>query len=277
MDAKTLDRLPSFFRDFVFQTLDGDQIKIRTSLNEDGSFLFHASDLCRLLELGNPTNAIDYHLDDDEAYKVEVGNVYPEWFVTKSGLYGLMLGSNKPQAKAFKRWLRKEVLVKLEAEGIYIAANATQQSIDAAIAQHEALKEYTVKLENNIDGWFNKSYDQQKKIKLLEASLPTKNNIATMFYRVLWEKHEIPCSYTNLFKCLEKFLHQFDLVMYKGYTPKADQMKLLEGTGVKSLSERFYPNSYELDDVVPALVKLMDVFSSNSTEQNFKDWWLSHS
>lgn len=34
-------------------------------------------------------NAIAFHLDEDEAYKLNVGKHYDEWFVTKSGLYGL--------------------------------------------------------------------------------------------------------------------------------------------------------------------------------------------
>lgn len=69
------------------------------------------------LKLGykNPSNALQVHVDSDDktSYLIQVsGSIYKAntLFVNESGLYSLVLASKLPQAKAFKRWVTKEVL-----------------------------------------------------------------------------------------------------------------------------------------------------------------------
>lgn len=64
--------------------------------------------------LDNPTKAL-YGLDNDEKQTVKLsltnGKGNPSRvLVNEPGLYGLILRSNKPEAKAFKRWVTYEVL-----------------------------------------------------------------------------------------------------------------------------------------------------------------------
>ena len=79
--------------------------KIRT-LTIDGEPWFVAADVCRALEIGNPTDAMR-RLDADERTLVSIegaSNGLPVNAVNEPGLYTLILGSRKPEAKAFKRW-----------------------------------------------------------------------------------------------------------------------------------------------------------------------------
>ena len=42
------------------------------------------------------------------------------WLITESGLYGLILRSRKPEARAFSRWVTKEVLPSIRRNGVYM-------------------------------------------------------------------------------------------------------------------------------------------------------------
>ena len=95
--------------------------KIRT-LTIDGEPWFVAVDVCRALEIGNPTDAMR-RLDADERTLVSIegaSNGLPVNAVNEPGLYTLILGSRKPEAKAFKRWITHEVIPAIRKHGVYI-------------------------------------------------------------------------------------------------------------------------------------------------------------
>ena len=95
--------------------------KIRT-LTIDGAPWFVAVDVCRALEIGNPTDAMR-RLDADERTLVSIegaSNGLPVNAVNEPGLYTLILGSRKPEAKAFKRWITHEVIPAIRKHGVYI-------------------------------------------------------------------------------------------------------------------------------------------------------------
>lgn len=64
-----------------------------------------AVDVCHALDIGNPSDALN-RLDSDERTLVSIegaSNGKPVNGVNEPGLYSLVLGSRKPEAKAFKR------------------------------------------------------------------------------------------------------------------------------------------------------------------------------
>ena len=93
---------------------------IRT-MNIDGEPWFVAVDVCNALELSNPT-IVTSRLDDDERAKFNLGRQGEATIVNEPGLYSLVLGSRKPEAKAFKRWITHEVIPSIRKHGGYIAA-----------------------------------------------------------------------------------------------------------------------------------------------------------
>jgi prophage antirepressor-like protein len=69
----------------------------------DGEPWFIAADVCKALEHTNVTMALD-RLDDDEKAKFGLGLTGGDTnIVNEPGLYTLVLGSRKPEAKALKR------------------------------------------------------------------------------------------------------------------------------------------------------------------------------
>lgn len=83
--------------------------------------LFVAADVCRVLGIGNPSQAMA-RLDNDEHTLISnegASNGLAVQAVTESGLYSLILGSRKPEARAFKRWVTHEVLPAIRKTGRY--------------------------------------------------------------------------------------------------------------------------------------------------------------
>ena len=82
---------------------------------------FVAADVCRALEIGNPTDALQ-RLEDDERTLVSIegaSNGRPVNAVNEPGLYTLVLGSRKLEAKKFKRWIAHEVIPSIRKKGAY--------------------------------------------------------------------------------------------------------------------------------------------------------------
>lgn len=95
---------------------------------KDGEPWFVAADVCKILELKNPTVVIG-RLDEDERAKFNLGRQGEGTIVNEPGLYSLMMGSRKPQAKEFKRWITHEVIPSIRKHGAY----ATEATIDKII------------------------------------------------------------------------------------------------------------------------------------------------
>lgn len=100
--------------------------RVRT-IERNGEPWFVAADVCRALEIGNPTDAMR-RLDADERTLVSIegaSNGLPVNAVNEPGLYTLILGSRKPEAKAFKRWITHEVIPSIRKTGGYIFGQET--------------------------------------------------------------------------------------------------------------------------------------------------------
>ena len=110
--------------------------EIRT-LNLNGEPWFVAVDVCIALDLSNPTIAVS-RLDEDERAKFNLGRQGDATIVNEPGLYTLILGSRKPEAKAFKRWITHEVIPAIRKHGAYISPNAEAVQVTPTIEQYIA-------------------------------------------------------------------------------------------------------------------------------------------
>ena len=93
--------------------------KVRT-LFQNNEILFVAADVCKVLDLSNPTKAVS-RLDADERANLKLGRQGSTNVVTEAGLYNLVLASRKPEAKNFKRWITHEVIPQIRKTGQYAA------------------------------------------------------------------------------------------------------------------------------------------------------------
>ena len=87
----------------------------------NGEPWFVAADVCRALEISNSRDAVA-RLDDDEkgvGSTDTLGGKQGMQIINEPGLYTLVLGSRKPEAKTFKRWVTHEVLPAIRKTGSY--------------------------------------------------------------------------------------------------------------------------------------------------------------
>lgn len=104
--------------------------QVRTII-ENGEPLFVARDVCEILEI-DPTQT--RRLDEDEKGLRLIqtpGGPQEMVVVNEPGLYVLILGSRKPEAKTFKRWITHEVIPAIRRTGIY----STQYQIPRTYAE----------------------------------------------------------------------------------------------------------------------------------------------
>ena len=112
----------------VFRNADFGEV--RTVLR-DGEPWFVAADVCKALEIADTWNAMT-RLDPDEKGADSIstpGGQQDMTVVNEPGLYALVLGSRKPEARAFKRWITHEVIPTIRQHGMY----ATPATVEAML------------------------------------------------------------------------------------------------------------------------------------------------
>lgn len=104
----------------ALQTLNYQEHPIRM-VEKDGAPWWVLADVCRVLNLSNSRRVAE-RLDADEK-GVTLGDTPggPQnmTIINESGLYSVILRSDKPEAKAFKRWVTHEVLPSIRKTGMY--------------------------------------------------------------------------------------------------------------------------------------------------------------
>ena len=121
---------------------------LRVNLDAAGQPWFVAADVCAALELPETHKAIA-RLDDDEKGRNSIptpGGQQEMSVVNESGLYNLVLGSRKPEAKRFKRWITHEVLPSIRKTGSYTSTTSvaalpspTQDRVSSLLLIGEAM------------------------------------------------------------------------------------------------------------------------------------------
>ena len=96
--------------------------KIRTVI-KDGEPWFVLADICKILEISN-SRMVAGRLDAEELMSVKLtsgGQRREMTAVSESGLYAVILRSDKPQAKPFRKWVTTEILPTIRRTGGYVA------------------------------------------------------------------------------------------------------------------------------------------------------------
>jgi prophage antirepressor-like protein len=106
-----------------------------------------AKDVCAVLGLKNHIDAISV-LDEDEKSGVEISDPHGRKqytnIISESGLYTLIMRSNKPEAHKFRKWVTQEVLPTIRKHGAYLTPETLSEMLakpENAIKLFQALKE----------------------------------------------------------------------------------------------------------------------------------------
>lgn len=166
------------------QIFNHNGFEIRGGLIDDKPY-FVAMDIAKALKYCD-TEAMTRRLDDDEIQTLQIvgfGNRGVN-VINESGLYNAILGSKKPQAKAFKKWVTSEVLPSIRKNGYYINQNkndrAKQEQIlhnlitelqdsntqkDCIKQENESLKDEVIALQRKLLALYDNK--DKKEIKIL--------------------------------------------------------------------------------------------------------------
>lgn len=140
----------------------------------DGEPWFVGKDVAAALGYTKERNALDKHVDKDDALKRGVtdsmGRTQQMTIINESGLYSLILSSKLPSAKEFKHWVTSEVLPSIRKNGAYIRnqENMTPAEIVAhgLIAAQKIIesKEKEIALLNGRCGLLTQVVDEKQNI-----------------------------------------------------------------------------------------------------------------
>lgn len=137
---------------------------LRTLTDEAGEPWFVAKDVCDILEISNPSDALK-RLDDDERSRFNLGCQGETNIVNEAGLYVLVLGSRKPEAHEFKRWVTHEVLPSIRKHGGYMVGQERMTPEQMALASMR---------------WLQSKVDEQaKQLKAQEGKVLFANAVET--------------------------------------------------------------------------------------------------
>ena len=138
-------------------TYNGNEVRI---VQKDGEPWWVLKDVCEVLGISKYRDTAA-RLEDDEREPIRVdtlGGAQEMLCVNESGLYNVILRSDKPEAKPFRKWVTSEVLPSIRRHGAYM----TPETLEAAILNPDLLIRLCTALK-----------DEQDKNKALQAANST--------------------------------------------------------------------------------------------------------
>ncbi len=142
--------------------------KVRT-VEKDGQPWWVLKDVCDVLEINQPVRVAE-RLDSDEVNLTHItdsiGRRQETYIINESGLYNVILRSDKPEAKPFRKWVTSEVLPSIRKHGAYMTPEKLHEVImnpDTMIELCNALKA---------------EQDKNKALQIANSALTVENAIA---------------------------------------------------------------------------------------------------
>ncbi len=128
----------------------------------EGEIMFSAKEVALACGYVKPSQALKSHVDPEDVYKVDRstykdalpflwegrGNGADRNLITEAGFYSLVLSSKLRTAKAFKRWVVKEILPSIRANGGYVYGQErlTQEEFEETMSKLKLLSEQVTTL-----------------------------------------------------------------------------------------------------------------------------------
>lgn len=123
--------------------------EVRT-VEMNGEPWFVLKDVCAVLGISHITDTAK-RMDDDEVGQTEVidsmGRMQSTYIINESGLYNVILRSDKPEAKPFRKWVTSEVLPSIRKHGAYM----TPETLQAAILNPDTMIQLCQQLKTEQD------------------------------------------------------------------------------------------------------------------------------
>lgn len=124
------------------QVFNFNETEVRT-IENNGEIWFAGKDVTKILGYQNSSKALADHVDNEDKLNNELLLSLGQrggWLINESGLYSLVLSSQLPTAKQFKRWVTSTVIPSIRKHGMY-AVDDLLNDPDLAIRAFTKLKE----------------------------------------------------------------------------------------------------------------------------------------
>ena len=223
--------------------------EIRTALVNDEP-MFCLIDICKALEMSNPT-MVAQRLDDDERTKLDLGRQGETNFITESGLYAVILRSDKPNAKKFRKWVTSEVLPTIRKTGGYNKPMSTAEKIKLLAQGNEELNERVEKVEDKLDSLENDMPLYGCEIEEL------KNHISRRAISILDGKNSEAYKDASIRGTVYKDIYR-QLKREYGYA-----------SSYKSLKRKYLADAHEFVDCYAAPTYLQEQITDANAQQSF--------
>ena len=115
---------------YLPQVFENEQFGRVRGLDIDGEPWFVGKDVAVALGYSNPQRAIRNHVDDDDKGVTEMvtpGGKQQIPIINESGLYSLIISSELPGAKQFKRWITHDVIPTIRKHEMYITPQMAEK------------------------------------------------------------------------------------------------------------------------------------------------------
>lgn len=223
--------------------------EVRTAIINDEP-MFCLIDICKALEMSNPT-MVAQRLDDDERTKLDLGRQGETNFITESGLYAVILRSDKPNAKKFRKWVTSEVLPTIRKTGSYNKPMSTAEKIKLLAQGNEELNERVEKVEDKLDSLENDMPLYGCEIEEL------KNHISRRAINILDGKNSEAYKDASIRGTVYKDIYK-QLKREYGYA-----------SSYKSLKRKYLADAHEFVDCYAAPTYLQEQITDANAQQSF--------
>lgn len=223
--------------------------EVRTAVVNDEP-MFCLADVCKALEMSNPT-MVAQRLDDDERTKLDLGRQGETNFITESGLYAVILRSDKPNAKKFRKWVTSEVLPTIRKTGSYNKPMSTAEKIKLLAQGNEELNERVEKVEDKLDSLENDMPLYGCEIEEL------KNHISRRAINILDGKNSEAYKDASIRGTVYKDIYR-QLKREYGYA-----------SSYKSLKRKYLADAHEFVDCYAAPTYLQEQITDANAQQSF--------
>jgi prophage antirepressor-like protein len=223
--------------------------EVRTVL-VDNEPMFCLVDICRALDISNPSK-VAQRLDEDERTKLELGRQGETNFITESGLYAVILRSDKPNAKKFRKWVTSEVLPTIRKTGSYNKPMSTAEKIKLLAQGNEELNERVEKVEDKLDSLENDMPLYGCEIEEL------KNHISRRAISILDGKNSEAYKDASIRGTVYKDIYK-QLKREYGYA-----------SSYKSLKRKYLADAHEFVDCYAAPTYLQEQITDANAQQSF--------
>ena len=232
------------------QIFNSDEFGEIRTITKDNEPMFCLADVCKALDIKNATD-VAKRLDDDERTRLNLGRQGETNFVTESGLYAVILRSDKPNAKKFRKWITGEVLPSIRKTGSYGKPMTTAEKIQLLAQGNEELSGRVEKVEDKIDSLENDMPLYGCEIEEL------KNHISRRAISILDGKNSEAYKDASIRGTVYKDIYR-QLKREYGYA-----------SSYKSLKRKYLADAHEFVDCYTAPTYLQEQITDANAQQSF--------